>query len=472
MALRYHVPSYPDRDCLEPLIQDPNFMDYVQITQADRQAMLQKIGAPSVEALYANLPPQYRLDRDLCLPPARTELQLQRDLAALTAMNNTASSQACFMGAGAYDHFIPQVVNNMAGKGEFVTAYTPYQAEASQGALQAFFEFQTQVTKLTDLDVSNASLYDGATAIVEGVLMALNSTGKRRVLVGATVNPQYRTVIKSYLTDLAAEYVELPATGGVIAESTIQSAMDNDTACLVIQSPNVFGQIENWTKQFEIAHSQDKTMAIAVFNPIACSLLKRPGSCGADIAAGEGQPLGIPFQYGGPWLGLFAASKKNMRKMPGRLIGQTADKHGRRGFCLTLQTREQHIRGAKATSNICTNQGLLAIRATVYMSAMGPRGMQTVAKQCYHKAHYLADAISKLDGYELAYDGAFFHEFVINCPTDAKAVIAAGKAKGILAGVACEKLGIGESNQLLIAVTEKRTVEELDALVALLKEVK
>lgn len=447
-------------------------MDYVQITQADRQAMLQKIGASSVEDLYGSLPPQYRLGRDLCLPAARSELQLQRDLAAMAKLNNTASSQSCFLGGGAYDHFIPQVVNNMAAKGEFVTAYTPYQAEASQGALQAFFEFQTQVTRLTDLDVSNASLYDGATAIVEGVLMALNSTGKRRVLVGATVNPQYRTVIKSYLTDLAAEYVELPATDGVIAESTIQTALTNDTAAVVIQSPNVFGQIENWTKQFEIAHSQDKTMAIAIFNPIACAMLKRPGACGADIAAGEGQPLGIPFQYGGPWLGLFAAKKTLMRKMPGRLIGQTADKHGRRGFCLTLQTREQHIRGAKATSNICTNQGLLAVRATVYMSAMGPRGMQTVAKQCYHKAHYLADAISRLDGYSLAYPGNFFHEFVINCPTNAANVILAGKKVGILPGLCCKKLGVGNEKQLLIAVTEKRTVEELDALVALLKEVK
>lgn len=445
-------------------------MDYVQITQADRQAMLQKIGAPSVEALYGNLPPQYRLDRDLCLPPARSELSLQRDLAAMAKLNRTATSMSCFLGGGAYDHFIPQVVNNMAAKGEFVTAYTPYQAEASQGALQAFFEFQTQVTRLTDLDVSNASLYDGATAIIEGVLMALNNTGKRRVLVGATVNPQYRTVIKSYLTDLAAEYVELPATDGVIAESTIAAALNNDTAALVIQSPNVFGQIENWSRQFELAHGQDKTMAIAIFNPIASAMLKRPGSCGADIAAGEGQPLGIPFQYGGPWLGLFAAKKNLMRKMPGRLIGQTADKHGRRGFCLTLQTREQHIRGAKATSNICTNQGLLAIRATVYMSAMGPRGMQTVAKQCYHKAHYLADAIARLDGYSLAYSGPFFHEFVINCPTKAGDIIKAGKKQNILPGLCCKKLGIGDEKQLLIAVTEKRTVEELDALVNLLKE--
>ncbi|MBL4699682.1 MAG: aminomethyl-transferring glycine dehydrogenase subunit GcvPA [Phycisphaeraceae bacterium] len=453
-------------------------MDYVQITQADRLEMLEKIGAPDVESFYANLPAEYRLQRDLCLPPARSELQLQRDLEAMAKLNNTATSQSCFLGGGAYDHFIPQVVNNMAAKGEFVTAYTPYQAEASQGSLQAFFEFQTQVTRLTDLDVSNASMYDGATAVIEGVLLALNSTGKRRVLVGETLHPDYKTVIKSYLHDLAAQYVELPATDGIISTDTITDLIDNDTAAVVIQSPNVFGQIENWTKQFEVAHSENKTMAIAVFNPIACSFLKRPGACGADIAAGEGQPLGIPFQFGGPYLGLFAARKKFMRKMPGRLIGQTADKQGRRGFCLTLQTREQHIRGAKATSNICTNQGLLAVRATIYMSAMGPRGMQNVAKQCYHKAHYLADQIIKLDGYSRAFSeapgasggGAFFHEFVINCPSTAQTMIDAGKKRSILPGLCCEKLGIGTANQLLIAVTEKRTVEELDALVSLLKE--
>lgn len=447
-------------------------MDYVQITQADRLAMLEKIGAPDIESFYANLPTEYRLKGDLNLPAARSELQLQRDLAAMGNLNQTATSQSCFLGAGAYDHFIPQVVNNMAAKSEFVTAYTPYQAEASQGALQAFFEFQTQVTRLTDLDVSNASLYDGATAIIEGVLMALNTTGKRRVLVGSTTHPDYKAVIQSYLHDLACDYIELPATDGIIAVDTIKQHMDNDTAALVIQSPNVFGQIENWTQQFEIAHSENKTMAIAVFNPIASSLLKRPGSCGADIAAGEGQPLGIPFQFGGPYLGLFAASKKYTRKMPGRLIGQTKDKQDRRGFCLTLQTREQHIRGAKATSNICTNQGLLAVRATIYMSAMGPRGMQNVAKQCYHKAHYLADQIAKLDGYSLAYAGNFFHEFVINCKAPSQTIIDAGKAQGILAGLNCEKLGIGKADQLLIAVTEKRTVQELDALVSLLKEVK
>ncbi len=446
-------------------------MDYVQITDADRQAMLQTIGADCVEDLYANLTPEIRLKRDLDLPPARSELELQRDLGTMAADNHTAASQNCFLGGGCYDHFIPTVVNAMAAKGEFVTAYTPYQAEASQGSLQAFFEFQTQICRLTGLDVSNASMYEGASAVVEGVLMSLNVSGKRRVLVASTLNPQYRSVLKTYLNDLAVELIELPATDGVIASDTLNKALDDDTACVVIQSPNVFGCIEDWSGLFEQAHAKAKTQAVAVFNPIASSLLKQPGQCGADIAAGEGQPLGIPMQYGGPYLGLFAARKKLMRKMPGRLIGQTTDSQGRRGFCLTLQTREQHIRGAKATSNICTNQGLLAIRATVYMSAMGKLGLREIASQCYHKAHALVDKIQQLDGYKLAFDRPFFHEFMIDCPVSARTVIEAGKQKNILAGLACDELGIGQDNQLLIAVTEKRTASQLDELVNLLKEV-
>jgi len=446
-------------------------MDYVQITENDRAQMLQRIGAPSVEALYGSLDKQYQLDEPLNLPAARSELELQRDLAALAAKNRAASQQACFLGGGAYDHFIPAVVDAISSRGEYVTAYTPYQAEASQGSLQAFFEFQTQVCRLTGLDVANASLYEGATSVAEAVTMAVNSTGKRRVLFAQTLHPHYKTVLQTYFSDLPVQLIELPATDGRVSVQTIKDNGDNDTAAVIIQSPNVLGLIEDWQSQFDTTHEMAKTLAIAVFNPIACALLKRPGECGADIAAGEGQPLGVPFQFGGPYLGLFAAKQNLMRKMPGRMIGQSSDKQGRRGFCLTLQTREQHIRGAKATSNICTNQGLLAMRATMYVSAMGPAGLKEVAEQCYHKAHYLAEQIATIDGYSLAYDGPFFHEFVVNCPTSARAVIDAGKAKDILAGLSCSELGIGEENQLLIAVTEKRTREQLDAFVALLKEV-
>jgi glycine dehydrogenase subunit 1 len=448
-------------------------MDYVQITEPQRQAMLEAVGVDAIDALFSAIHPDHRLDRPLDLPPALSELELQRELASLTAANRTADSAACFMGAGAYDHFIPATVNDIAGRGEFVTAYTPYQAEASQGALQAFFEFQTQVARLTGLDVANASLYEGANSVTEAVNMALGVTGKRRILIAATLHPHYRQVLATSCSDLPCELIELPAdpATGTIARATVEKHLDNDTACVVVQSPNMLGLIEDSADLFEATHTADKTMAIAVFNPIACALLKTPGDCGADIAAGEGQPLGIPLQYGGPYVGLFATRQKYVRKMPGRLIGQTVDAAGRRGYCLTLQTREQHIRGAKATSNICTNQGLLAIRATVYLSTMGPAGLRQVAEQCWHKAHYAASEIVKLDGYALPFDGPFFNEFAIDCPVDAARVIDAGRQRHIAPGVSCERLGIGPANRLLMAVTEKRTRQEIDGLVALLKEV-
>jgi glycine dehydrogenase subunit 1 len=459
-------------------------MDYVQITHEQRRQMLDVIGVETVDELYRSLPADLRLNALLDLPAARTELGLQRELATIAAKNRpaTAYHASCFLGGGAYDHFIPSVVDDLGGKGEFVTAYTPYQAEASQGSLQAFFEFQTQVCRLTGLDVSNASLYEGATAAAEAVLMAINSTGHRRVLVADTVHPDYRAVLATYLSDLPVQLVTLKSTGGVIDVATTKAALaegKGDNACVVVQSPNVLGLIEDWQGHFDAAHADALTdgkpagtLGVALFNPIACGLLKSPGACGADIAAGEGQPLGVPLQFGGPYLGLFAAKQKLIRKMPGRLIGQTTDAQGRRGFCLTLQTREQHIRGAKATSNVCTNQGLLALRATIYMSAMGPTGLRDVASQCYHKAHYAAEQIAKLDGYKLAYsDRPFFHEFVVDCPVSAAKIIAAGRDlddSHILPGLDCGKLGIGTTNQLLIAVTEKRSKAEIDALVQLL----
>jgi glycine dehydrogenase subunit 1 len=465
-------------------------MDYVQITPPQRREMLDIIGVSTIEDLYAKLPEQYRLSKPLNLTglagTGRSELELQRELTRLAGMNRPAAdgASACFLGGGAYDHFIPAVVDDLATKAEFVTPYTPYQAEASQGSLQTFFEFQTQICRLTSLDVANASLYEGATAAAEAVLMALNATGKRRVLVAGTVHPHYLSVIRTYLTDLPAELIVLDHDGtGRIEPSQLETALAQgrgDTACVVVQSPNVLGLIENWSALFELAHQSRQaadgaaagTLGVALFNPIACGLLMRPGDCGADIAAGEGQPLGIPMNYGGPYLGLFAARQALLRRMPGRLVGQTTDTQGRRGFCLTLQTREQHIRGAKATSNVCTNQGLLAVRATIYLSAMGPRGLREVAEQCYHKAHDAAQRCAAVPGYSLAYKGAFFHEFVLDCPVHARRVIEAGRQRGIFPGLDCSQLGIGSPTQLLIAVTEKRTKGQIDALVELLAEVR
>ena len=381
------------------------------------------------------------------------------------------------MGLGSYDHFVPTFIDQMISRGEFLTAYTPYQAEASQGALQAFFEFQSQIARLTGLDIANASLYDGACAAVEAVNLALNTTGKRRVLVASTVHPDTLATLRTHLSDLPAELVVVPAgTSGTVSPAAVREHADNDTACVLVQSPNAFGLIEDSAACFEAVTSAKESgrdpLKLSAFNPVACGLLKTPGDLGADVAVGEGQPLGIPMQMGGPYLGLFAATKNFIRKMPGRLVGESTDTDGRRAFALVLQTREQHIRGAKATSNVCTNQGLLALRATMHMTALGPHGLREVAEQCWHKAHALASRVAALPGYELAFEGDFFHEFVVNCPVPAAAIIEHGRSQGVSPGVdlSSPQAGrIGGEHQLLIAVTEKRTAEDLDALVRVLE---
>ena len=449
-------------------------MNYVSVTPQQRQTMLDAIGVDSIDSLFDAIPQTSRFKGDLKLPAAASELELQRDLAKLAGMNQGAAERVCFMGGGVYDHFVPTFIDAMISRGEFLTAYTPYQAEASQGSLQAFFEFQTQIARLTGMDIANASMYEGATAVAEAAILALNVTGKRRVLVSAAAHPDTRRVLRTYLEDLRAELIEIPVSAktGVTSPADIAAATDDDTACVIVQSPNLFGVIEDWSACFgaakETTSAGAEPLAIGVFNPIACALLKTPGACGADIATGEGQPLGIPMQLGGPYLGLFAAKKKFLRKMPGRLVGQAEDIEGRRAFSLVLQTREQHIRGARATSNICTNQGLLALRATMYMTAMGPGGIRGVAEQCWHKAHDLARRIAALPGYSLKYEGEIFHEFVVVCPKSARTIIEAAKADGLAAGVDLSGANmdrVGDERDLLVSVTEKRTATEMDRLI-------
>ncbi len=445
-------------------------MDYTQITDRQRDEMLAEIGVDSIDALFDTVPESCRCDDGLDLPPARSELQLQRDLAEMAAHNRGPHNMTCFMGCGAYDHFYPALIDQLASRGEFLTSYTPYQAEASQGSLQAFFEFQTQIARLTAMDIANASLYDGATAVAEAVLLALNVSGRQDVLVASTLHPEYLAVLQTCLSDLPAKLTLLEATDGCIASATVQAAMHDDVAAVVVQSPNAWGLIEDWDGCFDATHTHDGTVAVAVFNPIACGLLRRPGDCGADIAAGEGQSLGNPLNLGGPYLGLLAARERFMRKMPGRLVGMTSDADGRHAFCLTLQAREQHIRGEKATSNVCTNQGLMATRATMFLTCLGPEGMREMAEQCWHKAHYLSGRIADLPDWSLKFNGPFFNEFTVRCPVPVTQVVEAGKARGMLVGVAAAGRRLrtmGDERDLVIAVTEKRTRHDMDALVDL-----
>ena len=427
--------------------------------------MLDAIGVEDIDDLFSALPEQIRFGELLDLPPARSELELQRELADMAAHNHGPHDMVCFMGGGAYDHFYPVLIDQLISRGEFLTAYTPYQAEASQGSLQAFFEFQTQIARLTALDIAHASMYEGAPAVAEAVLMAVNSSGKRRVLAASTLNPDYLAVLRTYLDELPLELIELPAVEGRVTADTVRRQMDDDTAAVVVQSPNIWGLIEDWNGCFEAAHEKDKTAAIEVFNPMACALLKKPGECGADIAAGEGQPLGVPLSFGGPYIGLFAATKDFVRKMPGRLIGRTIDADGRPAYCLTLQTREQHIRGAKATSNICTNEALVALAAAVYLAALGKRGLRQIAELCYHKAHYAAEAIGKLKGYSLVFQQPFFNEFVVRCPIDPQQVNKALFQEGIIGGLDISHI---IDSSMLLCVTEVNTKQDMDRLVEIL----
>jgi len=441
-------------------------MNYIQITDKQRQDMLRAVGAAGIDDLLRQVPDAYRLTGPLDLPPAMDEMTLRGHLASLAAQNRT--EKVCFLGAGAYDHFIPAVVDALAMKGEFVTAYTPYQAEASQGALQAFFEFQTMVCQLTGMDVANASLYEGATALAEGVLMALNITGKRQVLVSRGVHPHYRQVLRTYLSDLPAAYIEVPLKGTVTDTLALENELDADTAAVVVQSPNFLGLIEAVDTIVKFAHANE-SLCIQAFNPLSLGILKRPGEMDVDIAAGEGQPLGIPLSFGGPYLGLFACKQQYMRKMPGRLVGQTVDADGRRAFCLTLQTREQHIRREKATSNVCTNQGLLALRASVYLAAMGPKGLRRVAQLCHNKAAYLAGRLGEAGLEVLNSRHPFFNELLVRPKRPVQQVLEDASAANMLAGHPIDKDYPELPNCLLIAVTEKRTKAEMDQLVQILR---
>ena len=441
-------------------------MAYIANTPDDVRVMLGAIGLDSLDQLFDMIPPEYRLRRPLAIPRALSEWELTSEVSAMLARNAGADVRPCFLGAGSYDHFIPAVVDNLASRGEFYTSYTPYQAEASQGTLQATFEYQTLVGQLTGMDVSNASLYDGGSAVAEAVLMALAVTRRQgRVVVAESVHPESRQVLATYLANLEPKIVVVPARGGRVDGDELAAAVTDDTAAVVVQYPNFFGQLERVDAL--VAAARDKgAMAIVSVDPISLGLLRRPGDYGADIVVAEGQGLGNPMAYGGPYLGILACREEFVRKMPGRVVGQTVDRHGKRCWVLTLQTREQHIRREKATSNICTNQGLLALRASIYLAAVGPTGLRQVAERSTRQAHRAAERLAEVPGLSPAFEGPFFKEFAVRCDKDPARVLAEVGRLGFHGGVALARWFPDLADVILIAVTEKRTDAEIDGLAA------
>lgn len=441
-------------------------MPYIPNTDADRAEMLRSIGVQTVDDLFASIPNEDRFGGLLDLPAGLTELELDRRLCELESTLSPASRRLHFLGAGSYDHFIPAVVDQLASDPRFVTAYTPYQAEASQGSLQTFFEYQTLVARLTGMELSNASHYDGATACVEAVLMAQATTRRNKILVPDSLHPEYRQVLATYLANLPAEIVPFATPGGVIDPEVLKSAIDGETACVLVQQPNFFGNLEALREIGEAVHAAGG-LSVVCADPISLGILARPGDLGADIAVAEGQSLGIPMSYGGPYLGIMACRESLLRRIPGRLVGQTTDRRGNACWVLTMQTREQHIRREKATSNICSNQGLMAIRACIYLAALGPAGLREVAELCTRKAHYLAERLVEKTAWKLAFpEAAFFKEFTVRLPNGCKAsdIVDSFEQRGIYPGVALSRFGM-DDDLLMLAVTEKRTRKELDRFV-------
>ena len=429
---------------------------YLPAAEAEREAQYAALGLTGPEGLYRDVPESVYLKEPLHMPGPKSELEARRILEGMAEQN--VRFRTILRGAGAYDHYIPAAVGRIAAKEQFVTAYTPYQAEISQGVLQSIFEFQTMICELTGLDAANASVYDGASAAAEAVAMCRDRKRTRAVISGAA-HPDVIATIKTYCFGSGAEVVVAPAKDGV---TDLTGLLDETTACVYIQHPNFFGQLEDLRGLAGQAHAAGAKL-IAGVNPITLGVLESPGACGADIAVGEGQPLGLPLAWGGPYLGFMAAAQPLMRKLPGRIVGETTDARGERAFVLTMQAREQHIRREKASSNVCSNEALCALTASIYLSLMGPDGLRQVGEQCHAKAHYLAEELCKIPGVSLRYPGPFFHEFVTDLPQPRK-VLDALEAQGILGGWPVE-------GGLLWCATEKQTRDELDGAVSVVKEV-
>jgi glycine dehydrogenase subunit 1 len=427
--------------------------------------MLHEVGLNSAAELFDSIPKDLRLSRELNTTPALSEIELLAGFDRLAA-HNTGARAISFLGAGAYQHYIPTVVDHIISRSEFFTAYTPYQPEIAQGTLQAIFEFQTLVCQLTGMEVANASMYDGSTALAEAVLMAERVTKRAKVVACGAIHPEYLEVITTYVQHAGIELQRAELDSQTGQTSGVEGLLDDKTAALVVQSPNFFGCIEDVAALAEKAHAVGALLIVAVTEAISLGLLRSPGACGADIAVAEGQSFGVPLSFGGPYVGLFATREKYARQIPGRLVGEAYDKEGRRGFVLTLATREQHIRREKATSNICTNEGLIALASTVYLETMGRRGLQEVAEQCAQKTAYAAKRIGELEGFSVPFTGPRFNEFVVRAPVEAKGLLARlASENNITGGLALSRYFNDRPNDFLVCVTELNSRAQIDSLI-------
>lgn len=435
-------------------------MSYIPHTQEDIQEMLLTIGAKSIDELFKDIPAALR-PKTFNLPASKSEFEVTQILRKLAAKN--ATGLVNFVGAGFYDHFIPAAVDALSSRAEFYTAYTPYQPECSQGWLQAIYEYQSIICELTGLDVSNASLYDGGTALFEAMMMAVRQTGRNKVILDSGVSLIYRTMLYTYTSNLSVEFVEIPVVHGQSSRQELSKYLDDKTAAVIFQNPNFFGAVDDHSDMVQEVHKVG-ALAIASVYPVSLGMLKTPGEMGFDIATGEGQSLGIPLFFGGPYLGFMAARSQLMRQMPGRIVGATADSEGRRGFVLTLQTREQHIRREKATSNICSNEALCALRAAIFVSLLGREGFKGLAQRNYQKAEFAKETLSRISGVQVKRSSPTFNEFTVFLPRRADEVVHRMIEKGFACGFPLGRFYKGMDNYLLIAVTEKRTKEEISRL--------
>ncbi|HWR29901.1 MAG TPA: aminomethyl-transferring glycine dehydrogenase subunit GcvPA [Negativicutes bacterium] len=447
-----------------------NTWSYLPHTEEDRRSMLEAIGVKSVEELFADIPAEVRMKRPLNLPPALSEMELKSHIQELALQDRDFEESLYFLGAGAYDHYIPSVVKNIVGRSEFLTAYTQYQPEISQGYLQALWEYQSLICLLTGMEMAVTSLYDGSTAMAEASLMACGITGRNEILISRTVHPHWRDVLATYARDRDVTIRVVDYVDGVTSLDALSAQVNEKTAAVICQNPNFFGCVEDMKQAAQITQAKG-ALFIAAVNPISLGVLEAPGILGADIVVGEGQSMGLPVSFGGPYIGFLATRDKWLRRTPGRIVGQTVDSEGTRGFVLTIQAREQHIRREKATSNICSNEALCSLAVAVYLSALGREGIRQVAELCLQKAHYAQKRIIAVPGFKPVFSQPFFNEFVVRCPLPPTELNFELQEAGVVAGLDLGKYYPELNGCMLTAVTEKRTREEIELLAGMLKEV-